>query len=92
MLVQIIPVFSVSRDAGTRSKVFLRIGVNTLSVMRIGAGSLTSANSCIPLLLRPRTHPFVTYGAVLSAAFANTSKLFFCDRTDRIAELIKFDG
>ena len=90
VFVKIIPMFCVSRNTGTGSEILLGVGVNASAIRRIGTGIFAGADSLIAFLPGFRANPFVPDRTVFTAAFTKTGELFFCQWTNRIAELIEF--
>ena len=89
VLVEIIPVFGVSRNTRAITKALIGIGIHAFSVRGIGTGRITGADSCVAFLNRFRADPLAARGTVLTAGITEESKLFTCQRTNGIAELIE---
>ena len=72
--VEVVPMVSVSGDAGIEAKIPVGIGVDTLAVRGIGARMFTDTNSGRALLNGGWANPLEAGGAVFTAGLAEESK------------------
>ena len=84
--VKVVPMFSVSGDAGIEAKILVGVSVDTLAVRGIGAGMLTDTNAGRPLLNGSGTYPLEAWGPILASGFAEKGKGFAGNGANRSAE------
>ena len=77
--VEVVPVFSVSRNTGVEAEILVGVGVDALTIGRIGAGMLANADAGGPFLNRGRADPLETGGTVFATGFAEEGKGFACN-------------
>ena len=82
MPIQIVPLFHLPCNPGIEPDVFIRIGIDTLAIMRIRAGMFTGADTCVPALDGFRTYPLHPSGTLFTAAFSRILEVCLFNRTD----------